>query len=226
MGIVKERLYANALEIKNHEEPRLYIGFSSIGHICRRYLWLDYHKNELKSQFNEKQAVIFDNGHWVEKKLIHNIRQAGFEISAQQMEMSLFDGKFKGHSDGIINHPEYGKVVLEIKGIQKNTWNQYVKKGIKEISPTYYAQAIMYSGYLNLSGTLFVIENKDNQDLYEEFIPSNFTEYNMLCRKAESIIHGEIPAGISTRVDWWQCTMCDFNNDNACRKDWNKERLF
>lgn len=226
MGIVKDRLYANALERKNHEEPRDYLGMSQIGHICLRYLWLDYHKKELKSQLTGQKAVTFDNGHWVEKKLIHNMRQAGFEISAQQMEMSLFDGKFKGHSDGIVNHPEHGKVILEIKGIQKNTWNQYAKKGVKEVSPTYYAQAIMYSGYLGLTGTLFVIENKDNQDLYEEFIPSNFTEYNMLCRKAESIIHGEIPYGISTRADWWKCVHCQFNHENACRKQWEGEAPF
>ena len=222
MGIIKERLYANALERKTHEEPRSYLGFSSIGHICRRYLWLDYHKKELKSKPKPETLRIWDNGIVLENKIIHELRQSNIEVSGQQIEMSLFNGKFKGHCDGIINHPEHGKVILEIKGIQKNTWNQYVKKGVKEISPTYYAQAIMYSGYLNLSGTLFVIENKDNQDLYEEFIPSNFTEYNMLCRKAESIIHGEIPAGISTRRDFWQCFNCQFNNDNACRKNWNE----
>lgn len=226
MGIVKERLYANALERKNHEEPRDYLGFSQIGHICRRYLWLDYHKKELKSQFNEKQAVIFDNGHWVEKKIIHNMRQAGFEISAQQMEMSLFDGKFLGHPEGITTIEPHGKVIFEIKGLKQSEWNKYNKHGVKATSPTYYGQAIMLAGYLNLLGTYWIAENKDNQDLYEEFIPSNFTEYNMLCRKAESIIHGEIPEGISSRVDWWQCSTCSMNNENACRKNWKGEKPF
>lgn len=221
--IVKQKIYNNILNKKINEPERLYIGMSQIGHECLRYLWLSYHKKYLQQPISEKQAIIFDNGHWVEQKIIHQMRQADIEVSGQQIEMSLFNGKFQGHCDGIINHPEYGKVILEIKGIQKNTWNQYVKKGVKELSPTYYAQAIMYSGYLNLSGTLFVIENKDNQDLYEEFIPSNFTEYSMLCRKAESIIHGEIPSGISTRIDWWQCFNCQFNHDKACRKEWNKE---
>lgn len=226
MTPIKERLYANALERKNHEEPRDYLGFSQIGHECRRYLWLDYHKKELKSKPRPKTLRIWDNGIVLENKIIHELRQANIEVSGQQIEMSLFNGKFKGHCDGIINHPEHGKVVLEIKGIQKNTWNQYAKKGVKELSPTYYAQAIMYSGYLNLPGTLFVIENKDDCDIYEEFIPSNKTEYTMLCRKASSIIYETIPSGISSRADWWKCVNCSMNHEKACRKKWEGEYEF
>lgn len=226
MGIISDKLLQSSLERKEHEEDRLYLGFSIVGHPCRRYLWLDYHKKELKSKPSPKTCRIWDNGHAIEKKLIHEMRQSGFEITAQQMEMSLFDGKFKGHPEGLTTIEPHGKVVFEIKGLKQSEWNKYNKHGVKATSPTYYGQAIMLAGYLNLPGTYWIAENKDNCDLYEEFIPANFTEYSMLCRKAEAIIHGEIPQGISERRDFWKCFNCQFNHDDACRREWNKEKPF
>lgn len=226
MTPIKDKLYANALERKNHEEKRTYLGFSEVGNECSRYLWLKFHHPELQESFSEHRAIIFENGHWIEKKLIHQMRQSGFEITDQQIEMSLLDGKFKGHPEGLTTIEPHGKVVFEIKGLQKSDWNKYKKHGVKAISPTYYGQAIMLAGYLGLPGTYWIAENKDNQDIHEEFIPSNKTEYTMLCRKAELIIFGTIPKGISSRRDFWKCFNCQFNNDEACRKQWKGESPF
>lgn len=227
MTIIKDKIYSSCLERKQHEEKRNYLGFSIIGHICNRYLWLQFHHGEIARQMTEKQAVIFENGHIVEKKLIHQLRQAGFEITDQQVEYSLFDGLVKGHPDGIINHPEHGKVILEIKGVNNATFVKFVRHGVKHTSQTYYGQSILLAGAANLPGCVFLIENKDNQELYEEFIPFNQEEYEQLCLKAYSIIYfNAIPKGISSRMDWWQCFNCHFNHDEACRKQWEMEAPF
>lgn len=226
LSIIKDSIYENIWNKKKYEKPRYYLGFSQIGQECSRYLWLDFHKKELKKPFSEKQAVIFENGHWAEKKLIQQMRDAGLVITDQQMEMSLFDGLFMGHPEGLTTIKPYGNVIFEIKELQKSDWNKYKKYGVEVTSSTYYAQAIMLAGYLGLPGTYWIAENKDNQDLYEEWIPSNITTYNMLCSKAERILYGEIPKGVSSRRDFWKCFNCQFNHDEACRKQWEGESPF
>lgn len=224
--IIKDLIYKSILEKKQNEPERDYLGFSEIGHPCLRYLWIKYHYPQLKEPFSEKQAVIFENGHWVEKKLIHQMRQAGFDITDQQIEMNLFNGKFKGHPEGLTTIEPYGKVVFELKGLKHSIWLNYKKNGVKATSSIYYAQAIMLAGYLKLPGTYWLAESKDTQDLYEEFIESDPIEYKNICNKASSIIYGEIPQGISSRIDWWKCVNCSMNHENACRKKWKGEALF
>lgn len=225
--IVKQKIYNNILNKKISEPERLCIGFSEIGHPCSRYLWIKYHYPQLKEHFSEKQATIFENGHWVERKLIQQMRDSGIIITGQQKEASYFDGKFKGHIEGFIeNHPEYGKVPFEIKGLNQTSFKELVKKGVKENFYNYYVQAQINMFSHGFNKLVFIAENKNNQDLYEEVIFLDSDCVNGTIKKAESVLFGPIPKGISSRRDWWQCIHCQFNHDEACRKTWEGESAF
>ena len=227
MGIITDIIYQSILEKKQQEPKRDYLGFSSIGHLCLRYLWLNHHKPELKESFSEKQAAIFENGHWVERKLIQQMRDAGMIITGQQKEASYFDGQFKGHVEGFIeNHPEYGKIPFEIKGLNQTSFKELVKKGVKEKFYNYYVQNQMNIFAHEFDKLVFIAENKNNQDLYEEVILlDKYCVYETM-EKAEKILFGTIPKGISYRRDWYQCINCQFNHDEACRKTWEGESDF
>lgn len=226
MGIIKDLIYKSILEKKQNEPERDYLGFSEIGN-CQRYLWIKYHYPQLKEPMSEKQAIIFENGHWVERKLIQQMRDAGRIITGQQKEASYFDGQFKGHIEGFFeNHPEYGKVPFEIKGPNQSNFKELVKKGVKEKFYNYYVQAQINMYAHGFDKLVFIAENKDNQDLHEEviFLDSKCIQETM--EKAERILFGTIPKGISSRLDWFMCVNCEFNHDEACRKQWEGESPF
>lgn len=226
MGIIKDLIYKSILEKKQNEPERDYLGFSEIGN-CPRYLWIKYHYPQLREPMSEKQAIIFENGHWVERKLIQQMRDAGRIITGQQKEASYFDGQFKGHIEGFFeNHPEYGKVPFEIKGPNQSNFKELVKKGVKEKFYNYYVQAQINMYAHGFDKLVFIAENKDNQDLHEEviFLDSKCIQKTM--EKAEKVLFGTIPKGISSRRDFWKCFHCQFNHEGACRKQWEEEAPF
>lgn len=227
MGAITDLIYQSILEKKQNETERGYLGFSEIGNPCLRYLWIKYHYPQLKEPMSEKQAAIFENGHWVERKLIQQMRDSGIIITGQQKEASYFDGQFKGHIEGFFeNHPEYGKIPFEIKGLNQTSFKELVKKEAKAKFYNYYVQAQINMYSHEFDKLVFIAENKNNQDLYEEVVLLDTDCVQETLNKAERVLFGPIPQMLSSRRDWWQCCSCQFNHDEACRKRWRGESPF
>ena len=170
-----ERVYQACADKANAEPPRTYLGMSSIGDPCERKLWLAY-QGVPKKPISGQRARIFANGHAVEARVVADLRAAGFEIDGQQLEFVDFDGRFRGHCDGVIHGVTAKPHVLEIKSANDEHFNKFVRHGI-ENSPAYAAQVQCYMGYAGLKRALFVVENKNNQKLHMErvhFEPARF----------------------------------------------------
>lgn len=223
--MIKEILENNALIKNSGKKRRKYLGMSEIGHKCERYLWLKFH-GHMNEEFSGSILRLFEDGNAREEKLVSEMKQAGIYIEGQQD--SLGYGSFWGHCDGII-YLDYEKYVLEIKGANEKSFNTFKKMGVKNhpyAGPKYYAQVQCYMGFSGLEKALFLIENKNNNDIYEEIIEFDRECFKSLTMKADRIIEGNIPPGISTRKDWHECFYCQANNDDLCRKTWHGEYEF
>jgi|ERR1700692_1521632 len=143
---------------KDPEEPRCYIGASSIGHDCDRKIWIQW-RGEInpKDFMNEenfgKRCRVFYRGKKEEENIINRLQTAGYLLSDQQKQFLLttpttanqghavnafpyFMG-LKGHIDGIIvddKDPEKKKYILEIKTAKQESFKgvqKYFNKNIK-----------------------------------------------------------------------------------------------
>ena len=212
-------------------KPRAYLGMSEIGDECGRRLWIKFHTGA-REVFKPRLLRLFETGKLLEKQIIKDLRGAGFIVSGRQMTFKDFKGKFKGHCDGIISEiPESKKEhVLEIKTCNAKNFVKFQKGGIAahEIyGAKYVAQAQCYMGYANLDRALFIIENKDTSDRYQERLRFDKKLFQTIQEKARRIIDAKFPPdGISARPEYYKCQWCSFNNGDQCRKLWPGEPAF
>lgn len=190
-------------------EPRRgYLGMSRIGHPCERALWLDLNQAE-RAPFEGRVARIFANGHLREDTIIADLEAAGYPIDGKQTEFSDFGGKFSGHRDGVIHNITKQPHLLEIKTANDANFKAFVKNGVKQ-KPEYWAQMQCYMGYGGQERGLFVVENKNNQELYTERVKFDSTAFEELKAKAKRVIEATTPP--EKPEDESGCYWCQFKN--------------
>jgi hypothetical protein len=188
------------------QDVRNYLGMSGIGDGCDRKLWLKvngYPEHQLEGRI----ARVFDMGHAVEARVKAVFREAGYEITDEQLEFVDFDGRFRGHCDGIIRGITQKPHILEIKSANDESFKKFKKQGLNS-KPVYYDQLQCYMGYSGLERGLFVVENKNSQDLYVErvyFDPPRFEEIKV---KAAKLLSANYPPTIDN--DYPYCNTCEF----------------
>ena len=213
-----------------NEAPRTYLGMSEVGHECSRYLWLKVHEG-FRDTFEGRLYRIFDTGYIIEKRIVRDLRKAGYKVNRGKKANSFsdFDGKLRGHSDGIIKCliESKKKHILEVKSMNDKQFKKFLKEGIQSSHPKYYAQAQLYMAYADIERALFVVENKNDSERRQERIKYDREFALSLVIKAEDIIRRTSPPnGISEDPTWWKCRFCQANNDKYCRKLWPNERPF
>lgn len=188
-------------------EPRRgYLGMSQIGKPCERALWLDINGAE-RVPTPGRTARIFDCGHATEARVIADLRAAGFVIDGDQDGFEDFDGRFRGHRDGVIHGVTKQPHLLEIKSANDASFKNFKKNGLKS-KPVYEAQMQCYMGYGGQERGLFVVENKNNQEIYTERVYFDRQKFDDLKAKAGRILAAaEAPDKIT---DETECRFCDF----------------
>lgn len=188
-------------------EPRRdYLGMSQIGKLCERRLWLTVNGAD-RLPVDGCLARRFANGHNREEIIVNDLRLAGFKVDGQQNEYSDFDGRFRGHCDGVIHGVTNDPHILEIKTANDANFKAFVKHGAKH-RPEYFAQMQCYMGYGRLGRSLFIVENKNNQELYTERVYFDEKVFESLKAKAGRILNAtEPPAKCG---DPAECKWCDF----------------
>ena len=188
-------------------QPRSYIGCSSIGHECDRYLWLNYHK-PIKETITYQQNKIFKRGDLEEDVLLRDLaKQPEVEIVKTQVELAA--GDLKGHADGIIrvNNDFY---ILEIKTMNNRNWQQFQKHGLKKTKPIYWAQCQVYMGMSNIHKAVLLATNKDNEEAHEEIILFDKDQFAALVLRAKRLkTQTEEPDGLTYySKPPFTCTFC------------------
>ena len=202
----------NALKIRQ-DPPRTYLGASSLGDECWRKLYYQFHHVSKKPKISGKLQRIFDNGHIAEGLMKKHLKMIGIEVWDDQLEIKGFAGHGGGYIDGkctgFIEHQ--GKTLLaEFKAVNSKTFTAFQKEGVFRESIRYYSQMQNYMGRLELEMAAFMVINKNNSDIYIEFVPfdKNFYE-DQVCRKERDIITSEEPPRAAYPVGFYKCGNCE-----------------
>ncbi len=212
-----EAIYAAYKKAGDAEPTRGYLGASSIGHHCERYLWYQF-RYCCKPEFDGRMRRLFATGNLEEFRLAGDLKDIGCTVynlddNANQFETSALGGHFSGHMDGCaIGIPEAPKTwhVLEFKTHNAKSFAKLKKEGVEKSKPQHYAQCQIYMHLTGMKRALYLARNKDTDELYSERIHYNKERAEGLIKKAEFIIEATSPPlRISERSDYYQCKWCD-----------------
>lgn len=208
------------------EPPRDYLGASSLGHECDRYLW--YLARGYKQGLSHPNAVSgSEDGYRCEPILIERLKLLPYlevithQPNGEQYGFSDLDGKLKGHPDGfikgILEAPETWHI-LEFKSKKEEQFKKLVKL-VNQDNKTalyhwdfgYYVQAQMYMRYFELKRHYLICCLPGARDMIScrTDYDAQFAEQYYL--RAKRIIETEnIPDRRWNKPDFFKCKFCPF----------------
>lgn len=216
-----------------NEKPRNYLGASLIGKECARQIWYDYNKYP-KEPFGAETLMNFEDGHRTEDMTAERLRMVdGIELwthneDGGQFGFSLFDGKFKGHCDGVIRgilQAPKSLHVWECKACAEKQYKAFIaakdkwgdKMALKEWNHGYFIQAQIYMHELKIDRHYLTVALSGGRD-YETCRTEYEKEVALYAiDKAEKIINAEQePPRINEKPDFFLCKWCSFRE--ICHK--------
>lgn len=206
------------------QENRPYLGMSQIGHSCARHLWY-YFRWAKKQVHTPRKMRIFSRGSHEEPRLIEFLRANGLKVSDAQMEFIDCEGHFRGHNDAKIeDFPELPEALLgEFKAVADKYFKKYECNGVKETNRVYWCQLQLYMYYMNLEKALFVVVNKNTEEIYFELVDLDLAAVQKLQSRALDIITSPVPmARAFDSPTYYECNWCE--HKGICWSDESYDR--
>jgi CRISPR/Cas system-associated exonuclease Cas4 (RecB family) len=220
MAELPERQHSTATRVEQWrgsqpQEHRAHLGASVLGHDCSRNLWYLF-RNALLPTFSGKLLRVFLRGKNEEAVVFDELRAIGVELHTEmdgkQIDCRDESGHIGGSVDGIgKGFPEAPNTwaVLEIKTHAAKSFNDMVKHKVQASKPQHFAQMQVYMGLLGIDRALYFAVNKDNDDLYTEWVHFDPAAFDGLIKRGRSIIDlTEPPQRLSEDANHWQCRYC------------------
>ena len=211
--------------VKHYEDNqgeafRAHLGGSVIGRPCDRALWYTF-RWATDVQHNGQLLRLFQTGHLAEDRFVEDLRNVGIKVfetdpvTGNQFRVQACDGHFGGSFDGVgkgfIEAPETWHLI-EMKTHGEKSFNNLVKKGVREAKPEHFIQmqSYMYLAEPQLTRAFYIAVNKNTDELYGERIKLDTTIAKAVIDKAGAIIASDRPlTKISEDPSWYQCKFCD-----------------
>ncbi len=196
------------------DEPRPYIGASSIGNPCERAIWYGLHRTDAKV-VDAKLRMTFQIGKRLEQMLLDLIPFLSLPINKSFHEKTY--PLFQGTVDAIIYKNNEYDFILEIKTANNSSFDTFKKKGLRLWNSQYYDQVQSYMGMSGVHKCYLLALNKNTSELHDEFVLFDEDRYMSLVTKAKRI--GEAvtePPRISGSASFYLCKMCFYKG--VCHK--------
>lgn len=202
------------------EPPRLYLGGSQIGHHCARELWYQF-RGCIREDFPGRMYRLFDRGHREEPVFFEELRGIGCEIMegpapGKQFRVAIMGGHIAGHCDGVIrgipDDPETWHL-LELKTASEKNFKKMVREGVHNANRVHFSQMQFYMQHLRLRKALYLVVNKNTDEIHGEIIEYNKRWADALVERARMIVTSPTPPPpVADRPDHY---LCRFLSGNA-----------
>lgn len=205
-------------EDAHKEQHRMHLGASLIGRECSRQLWYTFRWADTEPLTGQKLRL-FQTGHLQERRLLDDLTRIGVVVSETgadggQWSVRTLGGHFGCSLDGAaLGLPEAPKTwhSLEFKTANQKNFDKIVKEGVAKAKPEHHAQMIVGMELAGLERAMYIVVNKNTDEVYSDRVRADSVAAKRLIAKAEGIIRAsEPPARLSERADFWQCKFCKF----------------
>ncbi|UFK26942.1 exonuclease [Vibrio phage vB_VpaS_AL-2] len=198
---------------RNHQ------GASGIGNECNREIQLKW-RWVAAPKFDPRLLRLFNRGHLEEARFLSMLMcipgvQLWYETpEGGQIKWNDYGGHYGSALDGVAvgipDVPQGAPCYTEFKTASDSKFNKFVKDGCRVENFTYYVQCQQCMHYMNLPYTLFMVVNKNTDELYAEIISYDKEIAEKYSKRAGDIIFAEkaLPR-ISDKITFWKCRWCD-----------------
>ncbi len=137
-------------------------------------------------------------------------------IERKQWRILDVDGHFGGSLDGkaynVPGMPDLAeKILTEFKTHNTKSFVELVAKGVQVAKPIHYVQMQIYMHKTGIRRALYMAVNKNDDDLYCEWVEYDPAMGPPLLEKASRVIHARaLPKRIGNNASWMDCKFCDF----------------
>jgi len=217
---VIDRIY-QSIEKKEKREFRLSrLGASSIGDDCIRRIWLSWRGYDTAS-FDGRMLRLFETGNLQEKRIIEDLRRAGYGVWAEYengLQFAYTDetGHFVAKVDGIIKGipgSESKPHILEVKTHSSKSFADLEKKGLLSSKPAHYFQVQAGMLFAEVDRGFYIALNKDTEQYYVRRLKPDPEVQNEIYKRIEILTQAELrPAGISEDYEGYPCRWCDYKD--------------
>lgn len=183
-----------------------------IGVECDRAVWLAFRRTSQLEEIDWRKRRIFERGEIEEERLLDLIRLIGCEVWGQQDKVRAAGGHLRGKIDGrTIGLPEAAKTehVVECKSAKQEVFREVKKKGVKEGKPEHYATFQFYMHGLGIDRVLYMMSNKNDEDLHLERVNYDPVFAMRAVARVERIIQmSEPPSRLCSKRDDFRGQFC------------------
>ena len=195
------------------EPPRAHMGVSQLGHLCERFLWINF-RWVVTEKFQGRILKLFARGHREEDFIVSDLRRAGIHVEAigENQSKVSFGSHVSGSADGIVSSLPNGytkKAVLECKTHSDKSFKDIVKNGLEKSKPIHWVQCMIYAYGLKLERILYYAVNKNDDSVYTEWVHLDKELAQKYVDRGQRIATSDrLPPPISTDPTWFECRFC------------------
>lgn len=173
------------------------VSMSQVIHPCDRAVWYGFRWAAEGEESTGKKQRIFETGNVYERRLLDMLRMIGCDVveidetTGGQFRVSLANGHIRGKMDGIVsNLPGASDVahVVECKSANDKNYKIIIKGPIKETKTEHYAQLQLYLHASGLRHGLYMVTNKNTDDLHTEAVDYDPTFCLAIIARIERIV--------------------------------------
>lgn len=219
---ITEALYQYLDEYSIEQSPaehRDHLGVSIIGEKCSRKLWYGFRWVKLE-QHEPRMRRLFKRGHREEKIFAEILTWMGFHVRTidaatnKQYRFSSVGGHYGGSGDAVALLPwfrddETFRILAEYKTHNNKSFTKLKADGLRKSKEQHYIQMCGYGKAFGLRYGLYCAVNKDNDEIYFEFLELDWNLATLMEKKAADIIGSQIPPPrIAENPAWFDCVYC------------------
>lgn len=198
-----------ALPPIQNESERNYLGASALGEPCARKLWLVFHKYVEPEKFDARMLRLFHRGQREEPWLENYLERIGFEIIETCTSQKRWVLRFaSGAADGVATKDDK-RYVFEFKTASDSAFKQLKVDQLEEIKPLHFAQIQINGDEFGCDFGLYLVVNKNTDELFCDIIPIDKAKADELRAKAEYVTMADKPPErIANKPTAFACKFC------------------
>lgn len=197
---------------------RTHLGASGVGDECARKIWYGF-RWATRPQFGGRLLRLFNRGHLEEARFIAMLLMIGADVYQQdengkQFRISDAGGHFGGSGDGIVvNIPDLDPGVpalCEFKTSADKPFQKVKTEGVRAAKFEHYVQMQIYMRKMGIAVALYMVVNKNNDELYGEIVPFNAEIADQFIDRGVKLVWmPHEPEKINNSPGWFMCKWCD-----------------
>lgn len=203
------------------DDYRTHLGASVIGKECARAVYYGF-RWFAKRKVGGRMLRLFNRGHLEEGRFIAMLKCIGADVYQQdehgkQFAFSHLGGHIGGSGDGVGEKipglPAGTRCLLEFKTYAEKYFKELQLNGVREYKPEHYKQMQMNMEKMGHVVSLYMAVNKNNDELYAEWVPLNSYHAQEYLTFGEKIVLSPLPPNrISNTPGYYKCKTCEHYN--------------